>query len=447
MLTCITCTKHSSGGDGARGSGLVASTTTLRHRMEEKDCDYGGNARTPSTWNAIKALTSQAEFNVMSVWNWQVLQIVFSFPLIRGSLLVFIGVGIRVCIYELRLNRSTEGLISVFSGQIKDMAIKASGAYKKCKACSGSSHSHRGKGNYADSQNASASARFRGYYLRNGSSRSTPRLWGKEMEARFKVFSSGETTPASVSGRTESAVFVLEDRPREWVALVEPGVVITFMSLPQGGNELRRIRFSQEMFSKWKAHRWWTENYDKVMELYNVQHSNQLGVPLATPITTEDEGSRVESVKASPNTPPLDKQWLPRNIQCPAARMGYSSSDSVENHRIMQSHPYCSSTGVVTAPKLSSIGVAKTETSSVDGSVSSGEEEALDSGELSMSNTSNEDSEWAEQDEPGVYITIRAQPNGTREIRRVRFSREKFGEAKARMWWEKNRARIQQQYL
>jgi hypothetical protein len=31
------------------------------------------------------------------------------------------------------------------------------------------------------------------------------------------------------------------------------------------------------------------------------------------------------------------------------------------------------------------------------------------------------ETEWVEQDEPGVYITIRALPGGSRELRRVRF--------------------------
>lgn len=31
--------------------------------------------------------------------------------------------------------------------------------------------------------------------------------------------------------------------PKEWMAQVEPGVHITFMSLPNGGNDLKRIRF------------------------------------------------------------------------------------------------------------------------------------------------------------------------------------------------------------
>lgn len=119
------------------------------------------------------------------------------------------------------------------------MALKASGAYRNCKPCSGSNNNH--KPNYVDSDMASDSARFHCSYRRAGSA--TPRLWGKEMEGRLKVLSSGETTPASVSGRTESVVFMEEDEPKEWVAQVEPGVLITFVSLPQGGNDLKRIRF------------------------------------------------------------------------------------------------------------------------------------------------------------------------------------------------------------
>lgn len=48
---------------------------------------------------------------------------------------------------------------------------------------------------------------------------------------------------------------------------------------------------SREMFNKWQAQRWWSENYDKVMELYNVQRFNQQAVPLPTPPRSEDEVS------------------------------------------------------------------------------------------------------------------------------------------------------------
>lgn len=342
---------------------------------------------------------------------------------------------------------STRQAIKALTSQIKDIAIKASGAYKNCKPCSGSSH-NRGDA-YADSEPGSVSGRYHFSYARAaaGSSNSTPRRpCGREMESRLKVLSSGETTPASVSGRTESVVFMEEDEPKEWVAQVEPGVLITFVSLPQGGNDLKRIRFSREMFNKWQAQRWWAENYDKVMELYNVQKFNQQAAPPPTPPRSEDEISKMESAEDSPATPPLYRERLPRNFHRPLG-MGSYSLDSLEHHP-MHSRSYYESGGLTSTPKLSSISAARTETSSIDASArSSLSREADCSGELSASNASDMESEWVEQDEPGVYITIRALPGGNRELRRVRFSRERFGEMQARVWWEANRARIQEQYL
>ncbi|KAK6236526.1 hypothetical protein QUC31_020308 [Theobroma cacao] len=309
--------------------------------------------------------------------------------------------------------------IKSLTSQLKDMALKASGAYRHCNPCT--AQSRLGNSNESDAD----SDRFRWSYRRTGSSSSaTPRTWGKEMEARLKGISSssGEATPKSVSGRrVESIVFVEESEPKEWVAQVEPGVLITFVSLPRGGNDLKRIRFSREMFNKWQAQRWWAENYDRVMELYNVQRFNRHAFPLPTPPRSEDESSKMESAEESPVTPPLTRERLPRNLYRPTGMgMGYSSSDSLDQHP-MQARHYCDS-GLTSTPKLSSISGAKTETSSMDASMrSSSSREADRSGELSISNASDLETEWVEQDEPGVYITIRALAGGKRELRRVRF--------------------------
>ncbi|XP_071723461.1 protein Brevis radix-like 2 [Rutidosis leptorrhynchoides] len=340
----------------------------------------------------------------------------------------------------------TKQAIKNLTAQIKEIALKASGVYRNCKPCSGSSNNKNQNGKCGDSDAASETARFHHAYRRPGSSNSTPRVWAKEMEARLQGLSSGEGTPASISGRMESVIFMEEDEPKEWVAHVEPGVLITFVSLPEGGNDLKRIRFSREMFNKWQAQRWWAENYDKVMELYFVQQFNQQAVPLPTPPRSEDENLRMASAKDSPATPPSKER--PRNLHYPPG-MGYSSSDSLDQPH-MQSHHHHGrdSGGLASTPKLSSISGAKTETSSIDGSARTSFSRDQDhSGELSISNASDMESEWIEQDEPGVYITIRALPGGTRELRRVRFSRELFGEMQARLWWEENRARIQEQYL
>ncbi|PPS12199.1 hypothetical protein GOBAR_AA08437 [Gossypium barbadense] len=321
--------------------------------------------------------------------------------------------------------------IKSLTSQLKDMALKASGAYRHCNPCTAQSRLRNMGESDADSD------RFRWPYRRTGSSSSaTPRTWGKEMEARLKGMSSssGEGTPKSLSGRrVDTVVFVEESEPKEWVAQVEPGVLITFVSLPRGGNDLKRIRFRCFL----------TYTLGNGSHGLTARHSHYQH-PLDLKMR---QSFKMESAEESPVTPPLTKERLPRNFHRPTGMgIGYSSSDSFDQHA-MQARHYCDS-GLISTPKLSSISGAKTEISSMDASMrSSSSREADRSGELSISNASDLETEWVEQDEPGVYITIRALPGGKRELRRVRFSRERFGEMHARLWWEENRARIHEQYL
>lgn len=218
---------------------------------------------------------------------------------------------------------------------------------------------------------------------------------------------------------------------------------------------------SREIFNKWQAQRWWAENYEKVMELYNVQRFNQQ-TPLPTTPKSEDESLKEDI----PATPPLNSERLPHTLHrslTGGRTTGYGQPDSLghqhnlgnghrqQHHHCYTGHQCYGSVGLASTPKLSSISGAKTETSSMDASMrsSSSPEEVDRSRELSVSvsNASDQEREWVEEDEPGVYITIRALPGGIRELRRVRFSREKFSEMHARLWWEENRARIHDQYL
>ncbi|KAI3782771.1 hypothetical protein L2E82_12827 [Cichorium intybus] len=364
-------------------------------------------------------------------------------------------------------NSANKQAIKTLTSQIKDMALKASGsAYKSCSPCTGAAmmmtpQQQLQKGNDVQPDlSTSVSDRFRWSYRRNGSKNSSSgRVWGKELEARLKGISVGSgaggdvsvgTLSASASGRRPDPIVLEEEsEPKEWIAQVEPGVLITFVSLPRGGNDLKRIRFSREMFNKWQAQKWWQENYDKVMELYNVQRLNRQAFPLPTPPRSEDESSlKFECIGDSPITPPLSRERLPRTLYRPTGIMAYSSSDSLDHQSSTMVRSNRDSSGLTATPKLSSISGAKTETSSMDASIrTSSSREADRSGELSISNVSDVENEWVEQDEPGVYITIKALPGGLRELRRVRFSREKFGEVHARLWWEENRARIHKQYL
>lgn len=54
-------------------------------------------------------------------------------------------------------------------------------------------------------------------------------------------------------------------------------------------NYCLHLMYSRDIFNKWQAQRWWAENYDKVMELYNVQRLNRQAFPLPTPARSEDE--------------------------------------------------------------------------------------------------------------------------------------------------------------
>ncbi|KAH6814315.1 Regulator of chromosome condensation family with FYVE zinc finger domain-containing protein [Perilla frutescens var. frutescens] len=61
-------------------------------------------------------------------------------------------------------------------------------------------------------------------------------------------------------------------------------------------------------------------------------------------------------------------------------------------------------------------------------------------------NDTRSESEWVEQDEAGVYITLTSLPGGLKDLKRVRFSRKRFSEKQAEQWWAENRARVYEQY-
>ncbi|XP_059630523.1 PH, RCC1 and FYVE domains-containing protein 1-like isoform X3 [Cornus florida] len=66
---------------------------------------------------------------------------------------------------------------------------------------------------------------------------------------------------------------------------------------------------------------------------------------------------------------------------------------------------------------------------------------------LALTGNDNQvDAEWIEQYEPGVYITLLALRNGTRDLKRVRFSRRRFGEHQAETWWSENREKVYERY-
>lgn len=132
------------------------------------------------------------------------------------------------------------------------------------------------------------------------------------------------------------------------------------------------------MFNKKQAQRWWADNFEKVTELYNVKKLNRRAFPR--------DDSEYSAEGTSNVAPPLSQEGPT------SAVVESSRQDSLEQS------------------SMQSVGAnAKTEASTVG---------ADPSGEGSFASA---ETEWIEEDEPGVHITIRALPNGRREIIRVRF--------------------------
>ncbi|CAI0548662.1 unnamed protein product [Linum tenue] len=77
-----------------------------------------------------------------------------------------------------------------------------------------------------------------------------------------------QSTLRNGSGRTKDGESHSE---AEWVEQDEAGVYITLTSLPGGGKDLKRVRFSRKRFSEKEAEQWWAENRARVYEQYNVK--------------------------------------------------------------------------------------------------------------------------------------------------------------------------------
>ncbi|KAG9150476.1 hypothetical protein Leryth_010868 [Lithospermum erythrorhizon] len=123
--------------------------------------------------------------------------------------------------------------------QIKDIALKLSGSNKGSKTSTPSSFRRGSHRAYPDFDTVSDGVPFPG---RSGS---TPR-WdftnSSHPASRFDGGFAGDRTPAKPS-ITAAEVVLDEDEAKDWTAQVEHGIQITFESLPQGGNDLKRIRF------------------------------------------------------------------------------------------------------------------------------------------------------------------------------------------------------------
>nr|KYP76012.1 putative E3 ubiquitin-protein ligase HERC2 [Cajanus cajan] len=71
--------------------------------------------------------------------------------------------------------------------------------------------------------------------------------------------------------RADSQQDTTEGLKSEWVEQYEPGVYITFTTLPCGKKGLKRVRFSRKRFSEKEAEKWWEENQGTVYHKYGIE--------------------------------------------------------------------------------------------------------------------------------------------------------------------------------
>ncbi|XP_058179694.1 PH, RCC1 and FYVE domains-containing protein 1 [Rhododendron vialii] len=75
----------------------------------------------------------------------------------------------------------------------------------------------------------------------------------------------------SIVEKTASVENGLNPLKYEWVEKCEPGVYITFITLPSGQKGVKRVRFSRKKFTAKEAERWWEENELAVYQKYGIE--------------------------------------------------------------------------------------------------------------------------------------------------------------------------------
>ncbi|KAJ7522204.1 hypothetical protein O6H91_18G001200 [Diphasiastrum complanatum] len=293
----------------------------------------------------------------------------------------------------------------------KDMVLKASLAYRQCKPGS-SAIFNDDPANFDEFITSGLKSGKRQYQF--GSARSisgqgaaSPRS-KKSQESNFshaKVPRHSDNSSTDNQQLASEKPSVGDGAGQEWVAQVEPGVLITFLTLANGGNELRRIRFSREVFDNMQAEAWWTANREKVHELYNVSGREKLPAAFPSPHSSKE----VKSIN----------------------EFGIGASPVISPRLV----------GDTTAK----LNAEPTQSSNTQNPGSNDIKNGADA--LSADNASGSGSEQVTEDDPGVYVTVKVLPGGSKVLKRVRFSCDRFTERQAKLWWDKNRFRIHEQYV
>lgn len=136
-------------------------------------------------------------------------------------------------------------LLLVCTVQLKDMVLKLSGTHHRQHGAQ-----HRRGGSPPPPRGRATSLYRSGYYR--------PGVVQDDMAVPPATYLGGGGAGAGASSASSTPAWDLPaaaradgEACREWVAQVEPGVLITFFSLAQGGNDLKRIRFRCVPLATW----------------------------------------------------------------------------------------------------------------------------------------------------------------------------------------------------
>lgn len=128
----------------------------------------------------------------------------------------------------------------------------------------------------------------------------------------------------------------------------------------------------------------------------------------------------------------------------PAISVSYATGDG-ETGSVVESHPWQDSKFATSEGPMEVQGI-RSSSGEESVSLTPQDMENFNNMSISVGNGHEVETEWVEQDEPGVYITLLSLSDGTKELKRVRFSRRRFSERQAENWWSENRARVFEQY-
>ncbi|KAM0010097.1 putative protein kinase RLK-Pelle-CrRLK1L-1 family [Helianthus debilis subsp. tardiflorus] len=233
----------------------------------------------------------------------------------------------------------------------------------------------------------------------------------------------------------------------------EPGVFIAPLDLGEGTNELKIGRFRR--FDKHQVETWWSENREKVYERYNASIplptvvAKEVDVDQREPLEAQDENqsqsnlfklsylsSLIDTSSSAPTGKVTGLTGIEESILISHGDDGYSKSNSLNGRggsRVELGSKYMSDHAASQEGENSGFNTRDTINDSNINASSQAEAECIEEYSIEVYRR-------------GVYIHLLTLPDGTNELKRVRFSRRRFSENQAETWWSENREKVCERY-